>query len=591
MRSTARGLCAAALLPTGVALAQPGFQFVDVTAARGMHHTYIAEMGMNSGVAAADFDNDGYIDVFLPTAEGIPNRLYRNLGDGTFEEIAASANLNSTRRTRVALWIDYDGDGLLDLITAGDCFMSAQANCYQVNTLQLYRQTAPGVFQRTTTAAGLLDTADLITSNDVHRSGLAAADINNDGYIDIYTTTWAGKTRLLLNDGDGTFTDISATSGVANSANNWQPVFHDFDRDGFIDIFQAVDFNANILWMNQGNNTFVNKAAAAGVNLHPWNNMGVALGDYDNDRDFDIYVTEVTKDLGLPTERYCILYRNDSVGSTLAFTEVAKDVGVHNAWWGWGATWLDADNDTRLDLAMTNGFANLAYGFDPSKFFHQNAAGTFDDVSDLVGFNDTYWGSTVIALDYDRDGDLDMIQTCMSSDLQGGPVRLLENELSVSASEGNYLVVQPRMAGPNRFAIGAVVHLYTRDQNGTYHSQSRLITAGTSMLGQEPYEAFFGLKDATQAAVVIVEWPDGTFNARALIPANQVIQITRPAGDCPGDVTGDGLLNALDSAAFKELVMSRDPLGDCNNDGIVNLADWYCWKTIVQNSIQAGGCN
>jgi hypothetical protein len=133
-----------------------------------------------------------------------------------------------------------------------------------------------------------------------------------------------------------------------------------------------------------------------------------------------------------------------------------------------------------------------------------------------VNFADAYWGSCLIALDYDRDGDQDLVQAC-----RGGPLRLLENRQAVGSTWGSWLIVRPRMGGPNRFAIGAVV----RTEVGALQ-QMRLITAGTSYLGQEPAEAFFGLgTGVTSVAQVTVEWPDGTATVLQDVAANQIITV------------------------------------------------------------------
>ena len=145
------------VLACGVLLVDPGratgqVQFVDVSAARGIQ-PYTMAPGMGSGVATADFDDDGDIDLFVPNAEGVPDQLYRNLGNGQFEEIAAIAGLASTEPSRVALWLDYDGDHLLDLFVAADCFQADPA-CLDTVTLRLYRQVADTQFEDVTISAG-----------------------------------------------------------------------------------------------------------------------------------------------------------------------------------------------------------------------------------------------------------------------------------------------------------------------------------------------------------------------------------------------------------------------------------------------------
>ena len=494
-------------------LAQAQIEFVEVGVAQGIQ-PYVMQLGKTGGIAAADFDDDGDVDFFVPNELGSPDQLYRNLGNGQLEEIAASAGLASTDRSRHALWFDYDGDHLLDLFVASDCSDVEIPGCTPVLSLKLYRQVSDAQFEDVTAAAGF--TSDLVTDTLAHRGGIAAGDINNDGFLDLVFGLWAGEARLFLNDTDGTFTEISASSGLGGiDSYFYQPMMYDFDGDGWLDIYYNIDFEENQLWMNQGNNTFINTAASVGAET-ACNEMGMALGDYDNDGDFDVYATNIYDP---PIDCYNKLLRNDTVGSAVAFTEVADAAGVDNGWFGWGATFLDADNDTDLDLVTTNGFPN---GIDRSVFFRNDGGDpvTFTDVLD-IGFTDFEWGTALVAFDYDRDGDLDVVQAC-NGDGPGNDhlIRLLENR---TMNLGNYLVIKPRMDGPNHRAIGSVVRIEIGST-----SLMRLITAGTSMAGQEPAEAFFGLGSATVVDRVTVEWPDGTTAELTNVAANQ--QITIPAG-------------------------------------------------------------
>lgn len=590
MGTTMRGMTLAVVSGAAVAVAHAQVDFVEVGAARGIGPYQMAG-GMVGGVAAADFDNDGDIDVFVPNAEGVPDQLYRNLGDGTFEEIGAAAGVAATSASKSAIWIDYDGDNLLDLFVMGDCFMVADPTCPNTLTIRLYRQVSPGVFQDVTLAAGMTD--DNVTNTfETHRGGTSAADINGDGYLDILSGVWKGNAQVWVNNGDGTFHDGTAAAGLNFWNTRWQSVWIDFDGDGDQDVFQAIDFTANELWMNQGNGSFVNMAAAAGADI-AWNDMGVAAGDYDNDGDFDLYITEVTQNLGMPGERYCVLLRNDTENGQVQFTDVSKAAGVHNAGWGWGATWIDCDNDGLLDLAMTNGFDNPGYGADQSHFFLNMGDGTFLDVSADVGHNDTYWGSSLIAFDYDRDGDLDMLQTTTptAANPGGGDLRLLENQPGEGAASNHYLVVRPRMPfSPNKRAIGAVVRVLNGSVPTGFTLQSRTIGIGTSFAGQEPAEAHFGLGANTAARLVIVEWPDGSYNAYFNVAADQVITVERPATDCPGDLNGDGVIGGPDANGYKLLVQSRNHLADCDGNGLVNVFDWFCFKELMLETIQSGGC-
>ncbi|MFQ5463314.1 MAG: FG-GAP-like repeat-containing protein [Phycisphaerae bacterium] len=488
--------------------------FVDVSTERGIG-PYQNEEGHGSGATAVDYDGDGDIDIFVPQAALFGNLLYRNLGNGYFEEIAAAVGLDSIASSRVALWMDYDGDGDQDLLIANDDQQAA-------SMFTLYRQRADGTFEDATAQAGLMIPPVVVYPDTHHCGGLCAGDINNDGFLDIFTAQWFGPGHLLLNNQAGGFDDISDSSGISVSNYGHQCLMADFNDDGWLDIFLAVDFDANLLWINQQDNTFVDQAPAAGVD-NAMNDMGAVLGDYDNDGDFDLYITNIYTPPNDPMGyKHNILYQNNSVGAALSFADVSVAMAVEQGYFGWGTTFLDVDNDRDLDLAATNGWRTGEGVSDPSRLFVNpgDAVSAFAESSALWGFNDTDWGSALLAADFDRDGDLDMLQVCMD-----GPLRLWDNAGAAGGAGNNYLAVRLEMPGGNRRAVGSIVRVQT---GGT--TQSRLISAGTSYMGQEPAEAFFGLGDAPLANLVTVEWPDGTTTTLDHIPANRVITINQLTG-------------------------------------------------------------
>lgn len=535
-----------AVVVCAAAAADPPVKFVEVSGARGIL-SYTTAFGMGGGLAAADFDADGDVDFFVPTAAGVPDQLYRNLGNGQFEEIAAQAGLASPGRHRVALWFDYDGDGALDLFVAGDCYQIDEA-CTATSTLTLYRQVADAQFEDVTLATGFSD--DLISDIEAHRGGMCAGDINNDGYLDLAIGLWQGDARLFLNEGDGTFADIGVSSGIGGTyLAYWQPMMYDFNDDGLLDIYFAVDFTENRFMINQGDYTFVDRAAEAALD-NAMNDMGMSLGDYDNDGDPDIFITNVAKSVDF----HNVLFRNDSVDDSLLFEDQSIALDLWNGHWGWGITFLDADNDGWLDIAATNGFFADLPAFDPSLFYLNDGGNpvTFTDLSDEVGFNDTFWGSALIGLDYERDGDVDLLQTCNGSGSQPAAVRLLENRPSGTAPVQNHLVVRPRMSGANRRAIGAVVRILIGQEE-----QMRVVTAGTSFMGQEPAEAFFGVGSATMVDRLTVEWPGATPPTELTnVAVNQVLDVAVDT-----DTDGDGTPDASDT--------------DDDNDGLIDENDCF----------------
>ncbi len=490
-------------------------RFVDVSTACGIE-AYSSPEGMGAGLLAADYDGDGDVDLFAPTGEGTPDQLYRNLGDGTFEEIAALVGLDSVRRHRAALFFDYDNDDDLDLIIGHD---DQPADPVQSSSFQLFRQDSPTSFHDVTAEAGLFRQARA-SGLLAHRSGFAAGDLDRDGDLDLYATMWNGEANLFRNEGNGTFVDISAASGIAHTfpVTQWQPIIGDFDGDGWQDIFVAVDFFDNLLWVNQRDGTFVNQAQEAGCN-HSMNGMGAACNDIDGDGDLDLAVTNIHDYKGFGERNLMLL--NASKRGSFRFGDVSTAVGVADGGWGWGVTLFDADCDGHVDWASTNGFETAPWMTDTTRFYfgRPDVSGEAIEASKQVGLADPDWGSALISFDLDRDGDLDLGQTCM-----GGPLRVLENVPAAgpgrAVAPGGYLVVQPRQVQGNRRGIGAIVSIRI---GGRW--SSRLITAGTSFLSQEPAEAHFGLGRASQVDRVRVQFPDGTVTSLTNVAANQTISV------------------------------------------------------------------
>ena len=365
--STGKACLICIILLLGATGAWGARAFVDVSGDPNVGlQPYAPTFGMTAGMAAADYDDDGDIDLFVPTGRGVPHQLYQNQGDGHYLECAAAVSLDSPQRRKVALWFDADNDNLLDLLLVGDCWdvppygLVSDPSCLNTSTFSFYRQLPSRQFVDETGVAGF--GSDLI-SDSRHLGGMCAGDINNDGFLDVLVTFWIWSGRahnqLFLNNTNGTFTDITPATNLDNTdaGSSWQPMMHDFNRDGFIDIYAAVDFGANDLWLNQHDNSFVDVAESAGVD-NDQNDMGVAIADFDNDRDMDIYVTNIylNPDPQTPPSRMNNLYRNTSSGQTLSFAATSHVAGVAYGGWGWGCTFLDMENNGWLDIAATNGF-------------------------------------------------------------------------------------------------------------------------------------------------------------------------------------------------------------------------------------------
>ena len=493
---------------------------------------------MGAGIAVADFDADGDPDIFVPTGGGQPNLLFRNRGDGTFDEISADVGLADLRQARVALWVDYDGDGDLDLFVGRDCHVAdfdgisaevaAAAGSCSVPVLSLYAQTADG-FVDVSESAGLFTSVGAV-ANAFHAGGLSAADLSGDGLPDIYFARWQAKPELYISDtlfiGGGEAPGYSLGSGLTDialsEAGYWQGVMHDFDQDGLLDLFVNVDFKSNQLWINDPNLNLVDVAFEAGTDSD-WNEMGLAPGDYDNDGDIDLFISNIHEWNGQGSHN--LLYRNDSIEQAAGFTERAVAAGVGDAGWGWGSTWLDADNDGDLDLAVTNGYCeipipdeerycDIVHERDRSRFFENPGDGTgFMEVGEAVGFADTLIGAGLVAADFDGDGRQDLLQTAIDPDSvpwensnqtpRSARLTIYRNREAAGDGGNRHAWARPMLAESGSPALGAVVRVYM--DNGEI--LTRLAAAGESWMSQAPATLHFGLGATAEVERVEIDWP------------------------------------------------------------------------------------
>jgi tetratricopeptide (TPR) repeat protein len=508
---------------------------------------------MGSGAAWGDYDGDGDPDLFLVNFSGplgpdgrcredpaVTSRLFRNDG-GRFADVTEAAGIAAPGCGMGAAWGDYDGDGRLDLAVT------------RYGTSLLYRNRGDGTFEDVSGTSGVGQPEGFWT-------GAAWADYDRDGDLDLHVcgyvryrvdpaltgktslqyraqvpytlnpSSYAPERNLLFRNDGGRFAEVAKAAGVDNpTGRSLSGSWADFDRDGWPDLYVANDISDNVLYRNQGDGTFRDVSHAAWVADYR-GAMGLGVGDWDNDLDLDIFVTH-----WIAQEN--ALYENQagtpavSAESPVRFLDNADMHGLGQIaldFIGWGTAFLDYDNDGRLDLFVVNG-STFQRDDDPARlvpmrnllfwnggrergFFEAGAAAGPDLAAENVGRGAAF-------ADYDGDGDEDVLVM-----VHGGTPRLLRSDGGAAA--GGFLRVVLR--GPERaagsfttttFATGARV---TLTAGGV--SQVREIGAGPSYLGQSPPgEALFGIGAAERVDRLEVAWPDGTTAAIPDLPSRATV--------------------------------------------------------------------
>lgn len=587
----------AALLTSSAALAicillsgsAAAVTFTDVTTAAGINHVHTypelistlpGEAFFAGGAAAGDFDGDGHVDLVF-TRLNDNDIFYRNRGDGTFEARTTTAGFIFPTYTNGVVSGDIDNDGDLDL------YMTSVG--YTRN--YLYLNNGHGFF----TDAGTSHPTAL--ANGVQRSGQGASfgDYDNDGYLDLVTGDWGNfvaksQSRLFRNRGaaqPGGFEDVTVAAGINvyrdERSYRYAPRFVDLDRDGQMDLTFVADFETSQLFWNNGDGTFTDGTLAAGVGTD-LNGMGTTFGDYDGDGDLDWFITNITEPPGIvtPFGGWNRLYRNEG---NRTFSDVTQAAGVRDSRWSWGTTFFDYDNDGDVDLAATNGYNGQGW-IDDRTFLWQNSGGVFSDVSDASNISDTQQGRGLIHLDYDEDGDLDVLVVNNAA----APV-LYRND---GGNENNYLRVKLQGTLSNRDGIGAWISA-TPDLTNPSHMLVWEIDGGSSFVSQSERTAHFGLGTNTEPVDLIrIEWPaSGIVQELRNVAPNQVLSIVERH---PCDFNSDGLVDAADYVVWRDTMGVAVPHGtgaDANGDGIVDNEDLTLWKTHFGTSVpnRAAGLN
>jgi hypothetical protein len=531
-------------------------QFTDVTGSSGVTFRQAASKTsvkflpetMGGGVAIFDADGDGRLDLFFTNGAAISpqtssnrppekndprfwNRLYRNLGGWKFEDVTERAGLRGTRYDFGAASADYDNDGDVDLLVTG------------LGGTTLFRNNGNGTFTDVTDAAGAMVSG--------WSSSAAFVDYDHDGHLDLFVArylawTWESNIEcrstdgtmraychprqfapvssvLLHNNGDGTFTDASASSGIAAHPGKALGVaIHDYDRDGRIDLFVANDSMPQFLFRNAGAGLFAEVALEAGIAYdddgRTFAGMGTDVEDYDGDGWPDVIVTT------LSLERYA-LFRGAG-GGRFEYASHATGVGratLQKA--GWGTKFIDFDNDGRRDLFVAQGHvldtvSGARQGFDylQAPLMLRNQGPSFSDVSASLGpaFARPAAGRGAAFADLDDDGDIDIVIATLD-----GPPRILRND---ARTANQWLTVSLRGTRSNRDGIGAIVTVV--DDHG--RTQSGVCSTASSYQSASDRRVHFGLGAARGVQRVEVRWPSGTVQVLTDVPLNRVVEIVEP---------------------------------------------------------------
>lgn len=536
-----------------------------------------------SGVALGDFNGDGLDDIFF-AGNQVNNALYLNKGKLHFEDVTTSSGIG---KPDSLIWssgvniIDLNQDGRLDVYVCNTFYRDSlhRKNLFYINT-GLNSEGIPQFIEKA---------EDYGIADDSYSSHAQFFDYDNDGDLDLFIGVnrieginpsqfrpiedngqSMSRDRLYRNDwndslGHPVFTDVSATAGISYHGYSHSTLIHDFNKDGYQDIYVANDFFSNdLVYINNQDGTFTNKAGEIFKHFS-LSSMGSDLADINSDGELDLFTTEMqpyynkrkklfqgpsSYDKEIFTRRYNYEYQyarntlqvangtNPETGLPV-FSETGMFAGVHETDWSWAPLFADYDNDGWQDLVITNGFPKDVTDRDfgdfrvtgqrllskadliaqipeikiPNFAFKNNGDLSFSDVTDAWGFNFGTFSSGAAYGDLDGDGDLDLVINNLNE-----PVTLLENHSRDRYPELNYLRVFLEGPVANAQGFGSLVSVY---QNG--HVQKLAVLSGRGYLSKPEATLHFGLGIAKTADSVRVQWPDGSNQVVVATPANQTL--------------------------------------------------------------------
>jgi enediyne biosynthesis protein E4 len=478
-------------------------------------------MLFSAGVAVADYNNDGYLDMYFVAGSGGTNQLYQNQGDDTFIEVASEAGIAiSGVKGSGPTFADIDGDGWLDL------FVGAVDD----DQYYLFQNNRNGTFTDITTSSGLLMTA----ANSVSST---FGDIDNDGDIDMFISHWGNPIAsdksleiVWRNDTHNyviKFVDISSELGMDTLYQgqivdtSFVPSLSDIDSDGDIDLLLVSDSGKSKVLRNDGNKL----TRTNDISVNDQFGMGSAVGDIDNDGDMDWYVTSIyakasNSQSSNNTTSYNgnRLYINDGEGN---FNNSAFVKRLDNGGWAWAACFADFDNDGLTDIFHVNGWGQSGLDFsqyqdDISRFYLQQNDGSFKESAAEVNVNEVKQGRGVICNDIDRDGDIDIITSNNDSNAS-----FFRNELTTGH---HYLTVQLQGNSPNTQALGAKIQVTP----STGSVQIKELRVDNNFVSTNAVEAHFGLGSQDLPVNITITWPNGVVTEHSAVAIDQLVRLQQP---------------------------------------------------------------
>ena len=529
-----------------------GFQLAEAAKRRGvdfvheaptfdskLEHIMPQVASTGASVAVADFDKDGWQDFYVTNSrEGSLNRLYRNKGDGTFEDVApsvglADVNQRDTGVSMGAVWGDYDNDGFDDLFL------------YRYGQPQLFHNEGGKRFVAAGSGFPRWVNANAATWLDFDRDG--RLDLFLAGYWPDDVDLWklettrimpesfeyannGGRKYLLRNRGSGAFDDVTAAMGITSRRWTLAVTAVDLEGTGYPGLFLANDYGVSEMFINRGGKRFEDVATETGVGRAPKSGMNAALGDVFNDGRLSIYKTNISEPGQLVQGND--LWVPKTTGSGLpAFENMATTLGVDLGGWSWGAQFGDLNNDGAQDIYLVNGYISAGErssywydfsviavghssiigdaanwpamkgrslsGYQRKRVWINDGFGNFTDVAQAVGATDTNDGRAVALADLRNTGVLDVIVAN-----QRGALLIYENRV---AAERHWIQFELEGTTSNRSAIGARVELHW---NG--HVQAQQVTAATGFSAQNQRWLHYGLGPARTVDRVVIKWPSGT---------------------------------------------------------------------------------